>query len=47
MIIKDTELLDIDTSTGPIRTYLFWPATEGKIKGVGSLFSQHGPSLPS
>ena len=30
MIIKDTESVDIHTSTGPMRTYLFRPAAEGR-----------------
>ena len=34
MIIKDTESVDIHTSTGPRRTYLFPPATEGRYPGL-------------
>ena len=34
MIIKDTESVDIPTSTGPIRTYRFWPAAEGRYPGL-------------
>jgi len=39
MIIKDTELVDIHTSTGPMRTYLFRPLTEGRYPGL-LLFSE-------
>jgi hypothetical protein len=34
MIIKDTESVDVHTSTGPMRTYLFRPATEGRYSGL-------------
>jgi dienelactone hydrolase len=34
MIIKDTESVDIHTSTGPMRTYLFRPATEERYPGL-------------
>jgi len=34
MIIKDTESVDVHTSTGPMRTYLFRPATEGRYPGL-------------
>jgi len=33
MIIKDTESVDVYTSTGPMRTYLFRPATERRYPG--------------
>lgn len=39
MIIKDTESVDIDTSTWPMRTYLFRPATKGRYSGL-VLFSE-------
>jgi carboxymethylenebutenolidase len=39
MIIKDTESVDIDTSTGLMRTYLLRPATEGRYPGL-LLFSE-------
>jgi hypothetical protein len=39
MIIKDTESVDIPTSTGPMRTYLFRPAAEGRYPGL-LLFSE-------
>ncbi len=39
MIIKDTESVDVYTSTGPMRTYLFRPATEGRYPGL-LLFSE-------
>lgn len=34
MIIKDTESVDIHTSTGLMRTYLFRPVTEGRYPGL-------------
>jgi len=34
MIIKDDVVADIDTPTGPMRTYFFRPAAEGKYPGV-------------
>ena len=34
MIIKDNEKTDIITPTGPMRTHIFRPATEGKYPGV-------------
>ena len=34
MIIKDTESVDIHTSTGPMRTYLFRPAAEERYPGL-------------
>ena len=46
MIIKDTESVDIDTSTGPMRTYLFRPATEGRYPGLllfSEIFQVTGP----
>jgi len=39
MIIKDSESVDVHTSTGPMRTYLFRPATEGRYPGL-LLFSE-------
>ncbi len=30
MVIKGTESVDIHTSTGPMRTYLFRPVAEGR-----------------
>lgn len=39
MIIKDTESVDIHTSTGPMRTYLIRPATEVRYPGL-LLFSE-------
>jgi hypothetical protein len=39
MIIKDTESVDIHTFIGPMRTYLFRPATEGRYPGL-LLFSE-------
>lgn len=46
MIIKDTESVDIHTSTGPMRTYLFRPATEGRYPGLvlfSEIFQVTGP----
>lgn len=46
MIIKDTELVDIRTSAGPMRTYLFRPATEGRYPGLllfSEIFQVTGP----
>jgi hypothetical protein len=34
MIIKDTESVDVHTSTGPMRTYLFRPVAEGRYPGL-------------
>jgi carboxymethylenebutenolidase len=34
MIIKDTESVDLHTSTGPMRTYLFRPVAEGRYPGL-------------
>jgi carboxymethylenebutenolidase len=46
MIIKDTESVDIHTATGPMRTYLFRPATEGLYPGLllfSEIFQVTGP----
>jgi len=46
MIIKDTESVDIPTSTGPMRTYLFRPAAEGRYPGLlvySEIFQVSGP----
>ena len=46
MIIKDTESVDIPTSTGPMRTYLFRPAAEGRYPGLllfSEIFQVTGP----
>jgi len=34
MIIKDTESVDVPTSTGPMRTYFFRPVAEGRYPGL-------------
>lgn len=34
MIITDTESVDLDTPTGPMRTYLFRPVAEGRYPGL-------------
>jgi len=46
MIIKDTEWIDISTPTGPMRTYIFRPAAEGKYPGLvlySEIFQITGP----
>ena len=46
MIIKDTESVDVPTSTGPMRTYLFRPVTEGRYPGLllfSEIFQVTGP----
>ena len=48
MIIKDTESADIPTPTGPMRTYLFRPAAEGRYPGLvlySEIFQVTGPIL--
>jgi len=46
MIIKDTESADIKTPTGPMRTYIFRPAAEGRYPGLllySEIFQVTGP----
>ena len=46
MIIKDTESVNIHTSTGPMRTYFFRPAAEGRYPGLllfSEIFQVSGP----
>ena len=46
MIIKDTESVDVDTFTGPMRTYLFRPVAEGRYPGLvlfSEIFQVTGP----
>jgi carboxymethylenebutenolidase len=46
MIIKDTESADIHTPMGPMRTYLFRPAAEGRDPGLvlfSEIFQVTGP----
>jgi len=46
MIIKDDESADIKTPTGPMRTYLFRPAAEGRYAGLllySEIFQATGP----
>ena len=46
MIIKDTESADIRTPTGPMRTYIFRPAAEGRYPGLllySEIFQATGP----
>jgi len=46
MIIKDSESADIKTPTGPMRTYLFRPAAEGRYPGLvlySEIFQATGP----
>jgi carboxymethylenebutenolidase len=46
MIIKDDLVVDITTATGPMRTYFFHPAAEGRYPGVilySEIFQLTGP----
>lgn len=46
MTIKDDEYADIPTPTGPMRTYLFLPAAEGRYPGIllySEIFQATGP----
>jgi carboxymethylenebutenolidase len=46
MIIKDQELIEIQTQTGPMRTYVFRPAADGLYPGVllySEIFQVTGP----
>ena len=46
MIIKDNEMVEIVTPTGPMRTYLFRPAAEGRYPGIllySEIFQVTGP----
>ena len=46
MIIKDTESVDLHTSTGPMRMYLFRPVSEGRYPGLlfySEIFQMTGP----
>ena len=46
MTIKDTEFADLPTPNGPMRTYLFRPAAEGKYPGIllySEIFQVTGP----
>ena len=46
MIIKDDLVVDIATATGPMRTYFFHPAAEGRYPGVilySEIFQLTGP----
>jgi carboxymethylenebutenolidase len=46
MIIKDDLLAELETASGPMRTYLFRPAAEGKYPGVvlfSEIFQATGP----
>src|SRR2546426_10026145 len=46
MIIKDNEFADLNTPTGPMRTYVFRPVAEGKYPGVvlySEIFQVTGP----
>lgn len=46
MIIKDNEWVDLATTTGPMRTYVFRPVAEGKYPGVllfSEIFQVSGP----
>jgi carboxymethylenebutenolidase len=46
MVIRDDEFSDLDTPTGPMRTYLFRPAAPGRYPGVllfSEIFQVTGP----
>src|SRR5216117_1993841 len=46
MIIKDNEWADIETPTGPMRSYIFRPVAEGKYPGIlmfSEIFQVTGP----
>jgi carboxymethylenebutenolidase len=46
VIIKDSETVDIETPTGPMRTHLFRPVAEGRYPGVvlfSEIFQLTGP----
>src|ERR1051326_4708443 len=46
MIISDSEFVDIDTPTGPMRTYIFRPTAEGRYPGLllySEIFQVTGP----
>ncbi len=46
MTIKDDEVVEIETPTGPMRTYIFRPAAGGKFPGVlfySEIFQVTGP----
>lgn len=46
MILKDDLVHDVPTATGPMRTYFFHPAAEGKYPGVilySEIFQMTGP----
>jgi len=46
MVIKDNETADISTPYGPMRTYLFRPAAEGRYPGIllySEIFQVTGP----
>ena len=46
MIIKDSEFVNLQTPTGPMRTYLFRPVAEGRYPGIllySEIFQVTGP----
>jgi carboxymethylenebutenolidase len=46
MTIKDDVVVDLDTATGPMRTYVFRPAAEGRYPGIvffSEIFQATGP----
>lgn len=46
MTIKDDEVVDIQTPTGPMRTYIFRPTAEGRYPGIvlySEIFQVSGP----
>ena len=46
MTIKDDEMIDLETPTGPMRTYVLRPVAEGRYPGVvlfSEIFQVTGP----
>ena len=46
MVITDSEFVDLQTSTGPMRTYIFRPAAQGRYPGIllfSEIFQVTGP----
>src|ERR1043165_5252563 len=46
MTLKDNEHVDLDTPTGPMRTFIFRPAAPGKYPGIllySEIFQVTGP----
>src|SRR5258706_2071991 len=50
MTIKDNEFVDLQTPTGPMRTYLFRPQAEGRYPGIllySEIFQVTAPIRPT